>query len=144
MAEPKLVRASGKTLSEKHIQETCSAYLALDGWRGVRTDMPHLRGLGVSEAGMADNLYIRYLHDCDGTDCICDKHGATGRAHVLWVEFKKRGGKAEQHQKDWHAIERARGGLVWVLGETFPASIEGFCSFYAASGLQRKTLSIPR
>lgn len=133
-----------KPLSEAHIQKTCTDYLALDGWRCVRTDMPHLRGLGVSEPGMADNLYIRYSHDCDGKRCSCDQYGSTGRAEVLWVEYKKRGGKAEQHQKDWHALERSRGGLVWVLGENFEASIESFCQYYAASGLQRKKVSIPR
>lgn len=112
--------------------------------------MPHLRGLGVSEPGMADHQFIRYL---DGA--IIEAMVANGgrllkivlkapASETLWVEFKKRGGKAEQHQKDWHTMERARGALVWVMGEDFEASIESFCKFYAASGLQRKSISIPR
>jgi hypothetical protein len=96
---------------------------------------------------MADHQFIRYLFECDGKNCSCDKHGSTGRAEVLWVEFKKpkkQGGKTAKHQKEWHSRERARGGLVWVLGEEFEASIESFCRFYAASGLQRKSISIPK
>ena len=103
--------------------------------------MPHLRGLGVSEPGMADHQFIRYGYFSP----TAKKHFAIKPlAEVLWVEFKKRGGKAEQHQKDWHARERNRGGLVWVLGEDFEASIESFCEYYAKSGLQRKRISIPR
>lgn len=133
----------GKQLSEAHIQATCSDWLSLDGWRCVRTDMPHLRGLGVSELGMADHQFIRYM--CGSNAMLTDRDDVRrADSQTLWVEFKKRGGKAEQHQKDWHARERARGGLVWVLGEDFPASIEGFAEHYAKSGLQRKKMSLPR
>lgn len=143
------VKQSSKTkpLSEAHIQATCTDWLALDGWRCVRTDMPHLRGLGVSEPGMADHQFIRYLYMPGvNQEGYCQRGMLEGCAcaEVLWVEFKKRGGKSEQHQKDWHARERARGGLVWVLAEDFEASIESFCEHYAASGLQRKRISIPR
>jgi hypothetical protein len=139
-----------KPLSEAHIQATCTAWLELDGWRCVRTDMPHLRGLGVSEPGMADHQFIRYANENPyqrvpgGYRGDRQDYKPRQWAEVLWVEFKKRGGNAEQHQKDWHAKERARGGLVWVLGEDFEASIESFCEFYSKSGLQRKRISIPR
>lgn len=124
--------SQSKPLSEAHIQATCTDWLALDGWRCVRTDMPHLRGLGVSEPGMADSLYIRYCHVLK--EC-CD---------LMWIEWKKKGGKAAQHQQDWHAKERARGALTLIAGENFPASIEGFANWYAKSGLQRKKVSLPR
>lgn len=128
-----------KPLSEAHIQATCTDWLALDGWRCVRTDMPHLRGLGVSEPGMADNLYIRYARMPKevpiDTRILAD---------VLWIEWKKRGGKAKQRQQDWHVKERALGAFTLIAGEDFPASIEGFCNWYAGSGLQLKRISIPR
>lgn len=139
-----------KPLSEKHIQETCSAFLALDGWRCIRTDLPHLRGLGVQERGMPDNLYIRYPNEnpyqrvSGGYRGDMPDYKPRPWAQVLWVEFKKRGGVTELHQKTWHATERGRGALVWVFGETFTASIEAFCKFYETSGLQRKKVSIPR
>ena len=104
--------------------------------------MPHLRGLGVSEPGMADNQFIRYF-----TGLMPGWPFQRCWAEVLWVEFKKpkkEGGNTARHQKEWHQMERSRGGLVWVLGEDFEASIESFCKFYAASGLQRKSISIPR
>ncbi len=134
-----------KPLSEAHIQATCTEFLSWDDWRCIVTDPAHLRGLGVSEPGMPDRQFIRYLYGPGGGDaCMCGMREGCACSQTLWVEFKKRGGKAAQHQKDWHAKERSRGGLVWVLGEDFPASIEGFCQHYAASGLQRKSISIPR
>ncbi len=128
-----------KPLSEKHIQETCTAWLALDDWRCIRTDLPHLRGLGVQERGMPDNLYIRYWANEGG-------HNRKDSADVMWIEWKRKGGKAAQHQQDWHAKERARGALTLIAGEPggFEASIESFCNWYAQSGLQRKRISIPR
>lgn len=129
-----------KPLSEAHIQATCTDWLELDGWRCVRTDMPHLRGLGVSEPGMADNLYIRY-HYPEGKLTFAEDLSV---ARVMWIEWKKRGGKAKQRQQDWHAKERALGAFTLIAGEDFPASIEGFCNWYTGSGLQLKRISIPR
>ena len=134
------MKASGP--SERQIQETCDGFLTLDGWRLIKTDLPHLRGLGVQEKGMPDRLYIRYLHDCEGIQCSCDKHGATGRAEIMWCEWKKRGGKAAQHQKTWHYRERLCGALTLIAGEDFPASIEGFMDWYAKSGLQRRKVTM--
>lgn len=34
-------------LLEKQVQQTCCEFLALDGWRRIRTDLGHLRGMGV-------------------------------------------------------------------------------------------------
>jgi len=139
--------AEHKPLSEAHIQATCTAWLELDGWRTFETDPKHLRGLGVSEPGMPDKLYIRYLYDpgyrCEGK-CQCGLKEGCACSEVMRIEWKKKGGKAEQHQKEWHAKERARGALTLIAGEDFPASIEGFCNWYAQSGLQRKSISIPR
>lgn len=137
-------------LSEKQIQECCDDFLRLDGWRVFKTDLPHLRGLGVQEKGMPDRLYIRYAND--GIWVVPDlrRHGS---AEALWIEWKRRDSfskkqncwlptKASQAQHDWHAEERARGALVWVAGEDFEASPETFAEFYAKSGLQRKKVSM--
>lgn len=137
-----------KPLSEAHIQATCTDWLALDGWRCVRTDMPHLRGLGVSEPGMADNLYLRYddgkVHPKFGKSIHAVHLPEAAYSSVLWIEWKKRGGKTKTKQWDWHAKERSMGALTLIAGVDFPASIEGFCSWYAGSGLQLKRISIPR
>lgn len=122
-----------KPLSEAHIQETCSHLLALDDWRRVRMDMKQLRGMGVQEPGMADDLFIRYLF----TD---PWNTAEIRAHTeaMWIEWKSKRGKASDHQKAWHTLERKRGALVLVAGQDFFASIEGFKAWYKYSGLMRK------
>lgn len=145
----KTVKQSSKTkpLSEAHIQATCTAWLALDNWRSVETDPKHLRGLGVSEPGIADRQYIRYLNDGDPRK---GRYPAeTGKTYwplseTMWIEWKRKGGKAGTKQQEWHAKERALGALTLIAGEDFPASIEGFISWYAASGLQRKRISLPK
>lgn len=134
-------KAVAPKISEKHIQETCDAFLILDGWRAIVTDPPHMRGLGVTEKGICDRLYIRYeprrehypLHACTNVEWF-----NRSRAEVVWIEWKKKGGKAALHQKDWHTAERARGALVWVAGEDFLATIEDFQEHYMASGLNRR------
>jgi hypothetical protein len=140
-----------KPLSEAHIQNTCTQLLELDGWRALRTDPVSRRewGKGFGELGMADHLYIRYGELGPGNhtpDVI-----AAG-AEVMWIEFKRlkrenRGGganytTASQHQKDWHARERARGALTLIAGEDFPASIEGFHAWYRESGLMRTEIAL--
>ena len=50
--------------------------------------MPHLRGLGVSEKGMADNLYIRYL---DRAEIEVQRDGgsrviAVGGSFYIWAD----------------------------------------------------------
>ena len=59
---------------------------------------------------------------------------------MMWIEHKSPTGRAAPHQKAWHAAERARGALVLVAGEDFPASIDGFMEFYRRSGLMRRKL----
>ena len=133
-------RIDAPKVSEADIQKTCTMLLELDGWRALRTDPVSRRewGKGFGELGMADHLYIRYgkshEHPRPGSQFRLDE--------VMWIEFKRRGGKAKQHQKDWHASERARGALTLIAGEDFPASIEGFLGWYNQSGLARHKLSI--
>lgn len=146
-----------KPLSEAHIAATCTEWLALDGWRAIETDPKHLRGLGVSEPGMADRIYIRYdpanIDPSVGfTPCFAAGKGLRNlpdgsfaeECNVMFIEWKKKGGKAGQHQKEWHTRERSRGALTLIAGEDFPASIEGFCGWYQKSGLMRKSISIPK
>lgn len=125
-------------LSEAHIAQTCTQFLELDGWRAIKMEPVSHRewGKGTGEPGQADYLYIRYVQAAwDGnkwpasTRVICE---------VLWREWKRAGGKAAEHQTEWHARERARGALTLIAGVDFEASIEGFVEFYRKSGLQRK------
>jgi hypothetical protein len=130
-------------ISESDIQETCSQMLELDDWRRVRTDMKQLRGMGVQEPGMADDLYLRYMVMIpvfvgNGSDfaAMCE---------AMWIEWKRlKGGakptKAGNRQRDWHRLERRRGALTLIAGEDFPASIEGFRDFYKTSGLMRRKI----
>jgi hypothetical protein len=39
-----------------------------------------------------------------------------------------------------NAYLRARGALTLIAGEDFPASVDGFRCWYAASGLRRRPL----
>lgn len=93
---------------------------------------------------MADHLYIRYVYMSDSSALL------RSRAETMWIEWKRvrpRGNfngatKAQQHQKTWHQQERARGALTLIAGEDFPATIEGFISWYETSGLQRRTVAL--
>ncbi len=139
-------------LLERDVQRTITETLELDGWRSLRTDpgsdvgvvraiiaalrefLPEpwlskalaavqrcMRGKGFGEEGMPDYLYIRYWHPGNPI------------AEVMFIEFKRPGGKPEPHQHAWHEAERARGALVVVAD-----SIEGFYAWYMASGLARR------
>ena len=126
--------------SEAQIQKACDELLALDSWRKIVTDPPHMRGLGVSEKGIPDRLYLRYgltplapLEKKDWANPL-----ARVKAEALWCEWKRKGGKAAQHQIDWHARERARGALTLIAGQDFEATIEGLQEWYMASGLNRR------
>src|ERR1700679_987087 len=75
-------------VSEAHIQETCSQMLELDGWRRVRPNMKQLRGMGVQEPGMADDLFIRYANRADPNKVV---PGYKSRiydplAEIMWCE----------------------------------------------------------
>ena len=121
---------------ESHIEETCSEWLALDGWRSLKTDpvSDRGRGKGFGELGMADRLYIRYEKQA------CPPTMDIGTSQVMWIEYKSKNGKAKQHQKDWHYVERMRGALVLVAGADFAPSIESFQRWYRASGLMRRKI----
>ena len=129
--------ANPMELRERDIAKTCSDILIWDGWRMLITDpvSDKSRGKGFGEKGMADRLYIRYLNKSDEGPwwrCMCQ---------VMFIEWKRtvrgKATKATPHQLDWHRDERARGALTLIAGEDFPATIEGFCAWYNASGLQR-------
>lgn len=127
-------------VSEAQIQEACADLLALDDWRRIRTDLKRLRGMGVQEKGMADDLFIRY-----GWHASIPNPALHHVAEVLWIEHKKldkRGKptKASPKQIEWQALERKRGALVWQAGVDFPATIEGFRDHYKVSGLMRRKI----
>ena len=146
----------GVTLLEKQIQQTCSEFLELDGWRCFKMEpVSNLAwGKGANELGQADCMYVRYCPSArdvhrDGVDPGNPR--AIGwwqkviecQAEVMHIEWKRlnRGGKptkAGNHQRDWHARERARGALTLIAGEDFSATIEGFQAWYRQSGLNRR------
>lgn len=115
---------------ERDIQKACEDLLQLDQWRILRMEQnfSERKIKTVGEVGMPDCLAIRYFV----------MFGVSDRADdVLWIEWKRLKGKPSTEQKLWHTAERARGALVWVAGEDFPATIEGFWAHYRASGLLR-------
>ena len=122
-------------MRESSIQETCCDFLALDGWRRIRTDMKQLRGMGVQEKGMADDLFIRYR--LSGNHVPANYCGIV-MAEVFWVEWKSKKGVHGQKQDEWQLLERSRGALVWVAKKDFEPTVEGFSEHYTRSGLLRK------
>jgi hypothetical protein len=91
------------------------------------------RGKGFGEVGMADHYYVRYSAPWDA-----EWPAARADSQSLWVEYKSASGKPSKTQIAWHGKERARGALTLIAGVDFPASVEGFRSWYAASGLRRR------
>lgn len=124
-------KSKPRSKSEAQIEQTCSEYLALDGWRRVITDPKQLRGLAVTEKGIPDGLYIRY-DDFIGSD------GSIPNAYVLWVEFKSKRGRLSDAQLAWHMAERTRGALTVIAGKDFEPTVEGFQMWYRKSGLRRQ------
>ncbi len=118
-------------LSESNIQGACRGWMALDGWRLIKTDLPQLRGMGVQEKGMADDLFIRYGGFLLG-------FVNTPASEVIWIEWKSKTGVHGEKQKEWQQAERARGALVWVAKQDFEPTIEGFQDHYRKSGLMRR------
>lgn len=107
-------------LLERDIQQTCTEFLELDGWRAFRTELTiqRERGRVVGERGQPDYLYLRYTDD--------------GMARVLWIEYKKPGEKPRPDQLAWHDAERKRGGIVLVVDD-----IDWFMRWYRLGGLAR-------
>ncbi len=118
---------------EAELEGQGSDFLALDGWRSIKTDPPQLRGLGVLEKGMADRLYIRY-----GYYQNLQQTYRSNVCETLWIEWKSKTGVHGVKQIEWRTAERARGALVWVAKEDFPADYDSFVAFYRASGLLRR------
>lgn len=138
-------------VKEKHIEQTCSEWLELDGWRTLKTDPVSRKewGKGFGELGMADRLYIRYDPGAKVNYAIEQRDGAKFSttvgigmcgAQVMWIEWKSKDGTVKPHQWDWHAAERARGGLTLIAGYDFPKTIEGFQACYRRSGLMRRKI----
>ncbi len=135
-------------LSERQLEKTCSDFLALDGWRSLKTDpvSDRSRGKGFGELGMADMLYIRYWTGCIDQTAHAPPYESWGQ--ILWIEFKRqrpgrtiftKAEKAKIHQCAWIARECQRGALVLLAGVDFkPATFEAFKAWYLASGLNRR------
>ena len=124
-------------LKERDIAKTFGDYLKLDGWRLLWCEPMSRRdlGKGFGEPGMPDLLAIRYAQNPEWSVNVrleiklgCD---------VIWIEFKRPGGRLSAKQKEWHLAERSRGALTIILGEDCEASIEGWLSWYSGRGLNR-------
>ncbi len=127
-------------VKEKHVQETVTQFLELDGWRAIRTDpvSDRKRGKGFGEVGMADHLYVRYK---TGFQLYADGPAFVPilTNQVLWIEFKRPGEKPKPHQMEWLAAETARGALVMVVDD-----IDTFQRWYVErSGLNRRIAPRP-
>lgn len=153
-------KKTNPALLEKHIQEACCRILEYDGWRRIRMEATYSekKRKGVGESGMADDLFIRYRAEfADGSDAY--DLMADGTAQVLWCEWKRlvaspervrrnttlkqkwpRSTQAAIHQRAWIVLERKRGALVWLAGEDFEASVDGFRDHYRKSGLMRREI----
>lgn len=125
-------------VTEKHIENTITEWLSYDGWIALVTDPKQLRGLGVSEPGMPDKQYRRYM--CRPGGPLFNEVSIASRCDLFWLEFKKKGGKSGQHQLDWHKREKERGGLVLLVGVDCEASIDGVMRWYRESGLMRRKI----
>jgi hypothetical protein len=103
-------------LLEKHVIEQARDYLHSRGWRLVKTQVVAGPGYSVGEPGCADYLCLHYQPN--------------GVALALWLEFKGPNDKRRCtctplekkvcklcRQKKWHARERGRGAVVWVVSE---------------------------
>ncbi len=141
---PKVKRSVSKPrISEASIQDTCAEWLALDGWlRRIKTDLRHLRGMGVQEKGIPDDCFIRYTPRDEAREFApgnWTRFFDQSRAQVIWIEWKSRDGVIGQKQAEWHQLERARGALVVVAKQDFPATVEGFQDWYRKSGLLQRS-----
>jgi hypothetical protein len=123
---------------ERDIARAATDFLALDGWRALKTDpvSRHEWAKGFGEKGMADSLYLRY----GLTQEVYTKGPAFGE--IMWIEWKTPIGRVAPHQRAWREAERARGALALIAGVDFDATIEGFILWYQQSGLQRLRLRL--
>lgn len=134
----------GAVLKEHQVEATCTAFLKLDGWRALKTDPVRNRewGKGFGELGMADHLYVRYGWYKNEPTGWSDKIQVVELMFIEWKRIDRKGiaTKAKQHQRDWHAAERALGALTLIAGEDFVPTIEGFVEYYFKSGLNRRLI----
>jgi hypothetical protein len=133
------------TLREKEIQRTITDLLWAEGWRVFEFEQQwsEKKRKTVGEAGMPDVMAIRYRagERLDPISILASR--IVPLDQIIWIELKRlnrRGTatKPSQKQTDWHRAERARGALTLIAGIDFPATIEGFREWYAASGLMRR------
>jgi len=133
--------ADGEAVLESEVEIGITAYLALDGWRSLKTDpcSDKRRGKGFGEIGMADRLYIRY-GPCARAPLVSDTFMTLiSMCEVMWVEMKRpRGGRVSEAQRTWHKIERERGALTLIAGQDFTPTVVGFREWYEKSGLMRR------
>ena len=111
--------AAGPKIVEKQVAQQARDYLRARGWRIVRTQFAFSPGsFSTGEPGMADDLAVFYV----------DQNRAVALA--LWLEYKgpndrrrctcQPGSGKPCHvcrQLQWHARERQRGGIVWVVSD---------------------------
>jgi len=129
------MRTTKPKLSEADIQRAACELLIADGWRVLRTELTvqRERGRVVGERGMPDCLAVRY----DGQKMY--KHVSAMRClghEIMWLEFKAPGKPLKPMQLAWHAEELRQGALVLTVDD-----INGFVSWYLASGLNRSILN---
>ncbi len=119
------VDAKGRLrVPEACLEQAIVDILSLDNWSVFRTGWALTKaGRELGAVGMPDLLALRYGPD-------------GGMAEVAWVEAKAEKRKPTTEQKLWHIAERRRGAMVWVAGEDFPATVEGFLAHYRASGFE--------
>lgn len=138
--------------SERDIEKACSDLLALDNWRCLKTDPVSRRewAKGFGEKGMADCLYLRYglsmlAPITPESTAVCPRsviNPVLAQSQILWIEWKTPKGRIAVHQHAWHDAERRRGALTLIAGIDFPATIEGFVSWYQRSGLMRRSIKV--
>ena len=138
---PRTLALADLPAPESSIQAAIKQVLELDGWRVFETDRQRRHEDGtvrhpLSEPGAPDLLCLRY----EPWNGACESPAGLALQEVMWIEVKSRKGKARQHQKLWHAAERARGALVVVLGEDCAADWESWRIWYERSGLCRRKL----
>lgn len=139
-----MARKAPKPL-ERDINKGIKDILELDGWRIIlmETVSDHQRRRYFGEPGMADMLCLRYKTPCKEhqkprLDLIC----SPVKAEVLWIEGKRKDGKLSKTQANWHGYERMIGAFTIIAKLDFDPSIEGFFTWYKASGLMRKAMEL--
>ncbi len=127
MSGLKLDRHGKLAIPESSLESAIFNILSYDGFHVFRT------GFAITEAG-------RQLGEVSSPDLLAIRYGLPPdwRTEVLWCEVKAQARKLTPEQRLWIIGERRRGALVVVAGEDFPADIDGWKAWYAASGLQRR------